>query len=155
MAVLDLEDITSYEREGALTIDLDGQSVALESGDLEIVSEGIEGQLVKQEGGVTVALDTTITDDLRAEGLAREFINRVQNLRKSADFDVSDRIVITFSAPDGEAEAVIAHSETIQSETLATTLDRAEPEGETVQTVDVAGAPITIGVRRINGSSAP
>ncbi|MCH8031049.1 MAG: class I tRNA ligase family protein, partial [Bacteroidetes bacterium] len=152
---LDLEAIATYEQEESLTLELDGQSVTLESGDLEIVSEGIEGQLVRQEGGVTVALDTTITDELRAEGLAREFINRVQNLRKSADFDVSDRIVITFDAPDGEAEAVIAHAEAIQTETLATALHRAEPEGETVQTVDLAGAPITIGVRRINGTPAP
>ncbi|MCH7638566.1 MAG: isoleucine--tRNA ligase [Bacteroidetes bacterium] len=152
---LDLEAIATYEQEESLTLELDGQSVTLESGDLEIVSEGIEGQLVRQEGGVTVALDTTITDELRAEGLAREFINRVQNLRKSADFDVSDRIVITFDAPDGEAEAVIAHAETIRTETLATALNRAEPEGDTVQTVDLAGAPITIGVRRINGTPAP
>jgi isoleucyl-tRNA synthetase len=152
---LDLEAIARFEQAGSLTLELDGQSVTLESGDLEIVSEGIEGQLVRQEGGVTVALDTTITDELRAEGLAREFINRVQNIRKSADFDVSDRIVITFDAPDGEAEAVIAHAEAIQAETLATALNRAEPEGETVQTVDLAGAPITIGVRRINGTPAP
>ncbi len=152
---LSLDAITAYETDGSLTVDLDGQSVVLEAGDLDIISEGIEGQLVKQEGGVTVALDTTITDELRAEGLAREFINRVQNLRKNADFDVSDRIVITFAAPDEEAEAVIAHAEAIQTETLATELLRAEPEGESVQTVDVAGTPITIGVRRINGTPAP
>ncbi|MDX1438741.1 MAG: class I tRNA ligase family protein, partial [Rubricoccaceae bacterium] len=148
---LDLDAITNYEQQGGLTLELNGQSVELEAGDLEIISEGIEGQLVKQEGGVTVALDTTISDDLRAEGLAREFINRVQNLRKSADFDVSDRIVITFAAPDAEADAVIHHADVIRTETLALELDRSNsPEGEMVQTVDLGGAPVTIGLSRIN-----
>ncbi|NNF58214.1 MAG: isoleucine--tRNA ligase [Rhodothermaceae bacterium] len=154
---LDTDAITRYEDEGRLTLALDGEPVVFETGDLEITSEGIEGQLVRQEGGVTVALDTTLTAVLRAEGLAREFINRVQNLRKAADFDVADRIVITFAAPDDEAAAVVAHADTIRSETLALALNRVlngtAPSGDLVETVDLVGTPVTIGVRRAQESA--
>ncbi|MDX1418749.1 MAG: isoleucine--tRNA ligase [Rubricoccaceae bacterium] len=148
---LDAEAITRYEADERLTLQLNGEAVELGPGDLEIASEGIEGWLVRQEGGVTVALDTALDDALRAEGLAREFINRVQTLRKSAAFDVADRIVVTFKAPDAVAAAVEAHASTIMTETLALTLERAAaggPTGEAVQTVDLAGTPVTIGVRR-------
>jgi isoleucyl-tRNA synthetase len=106
---------------------------------------------VRAEGGVTVALDTTLTDALRAEGLAREFINRVQNLRKTAGFEVEDRIVVTFAAPEGVAAALDPHAATIRTETLALSLERVASDavtGETVQTVDLAGTPVTIGVAR-------
>ena len=157
ITALDTAALTRYETEGTLPLTLDGEEVVLEAGDLEITSRGLDGQLVLQEGGVTVALDPTLTNDLRAEGLAREFINRVQNLRKKAGFDVADRIVVTFAAPpDAGAldDAVQAHAETIRNETLALTLDRAAaPDGDTVQTVDLGGTPVTIGVRRLNGAS--
>src|SRR5690606_13167420 len=150
------EAIARYEAEGRLALPLDGEAVALGPGDLEITSEGIEGWLVRQEGGVTVALDTAISEGLRREGLAREFINRVQNLRKSAGFDVDDRIVVTFQAPDEVAEALAAHAEAIQNETLALALDRAAeggPPGESVQATDLAGTPVTLGVRRAGGAA--
>jgi isoleucyl-tRNA synthetase len=157
---LDTEAITRYEAEGRLTLQLNGEAVDLGPGDLEVTSEGIAGWLVRQEaaGGVsvTVALDTTLTDALRAEGLAREFINRVQNVRKSAGFDVADRIVLTFAAPDAEAAAVEAHAATIQNETLAVALERVaagDVAGEAVQTVDLAGTPVAIGVRRARGAA--
>ncbi len=151
---LGTEAITRYETDGRITLDLDGTPTTFEAGDLEITSEGIEGQLVRQEGGVTVALDTTLTDALRAEGLAREFINRVQNLRKAADFDVADRIVLTFAAPDSAEAALLGHAEAIRTETLAVTLEATPaPAGETVQTVDLAGTPVVIALRRANGTA--
>jgi isoleucyl-tRNA synthetase len=156
---LDTEAVARYEAEGRIALDLNGEAVDLGPGDLEVTSEGIEGWLVRQDtaGGVTVtvALDTALTDALRAEGLAREFVNRVQNLRKAAAFDVSDRIVLTFAAPDAVAAALEAHAEVIRTETLAPALERvAEPDvsGERVQTVDLAGTAVTIGVRRADGA---
>jgi isoleucyl-tRNA synthetase len=153
---LDTEAVARYETEGRLDLPLEDQTVVLGEGDLEIVSEGVEGWLVRAEGGVTVALDTTLTEALRQEGLAREFINRVQNIRKAAGFDVADRIVITFEAPGAVAVALAAHAEAVQNETLAVTLDRAEAggaTGEAVQTTDLAGTPVTIGVRRVAQAS--
>ncbi len=146
---LDAEAIDRYEREGALPLDLGGETVVFEPGDIEVVSEGIEGHLVGQEGRVTVALDTALTDALRKEGTAREFVNRVQNLRKAAGFAVSDRIFVTFRAPDDVADAVRTYGEAIRNETLAEALTEAAPDGAAVETFEIGGAPVEIGVRRV------
>jgi isoleucyl-tRNA synthetase len=139
---LDTDAITAYEKEGELTLALDGEDVTFGPGDIEVTSEGIEGHLVGQVGSVTVALDTTLTEDLRKEGLAREFVNRVQNLRKAAGFEVSDRIIVTFGASPALGEAIRTHEAVIRSETLAEALDAtAAPEGDAVRAFE-------IGVRR-------
>lgn len=146
---LTAEEIASYEATGNLSLTVGDEIIELSEGDLEIVSEGVPGYLVAQEEGVTVSLDTTITDELRSEGLAREFVNRVQNLRKKADFEVSDRIVVNFNASPVFAEAVSAHAAVIKSETLARILDQTyEPGGELVETFDISGESVQIGVRR-------
>jgi isoleucyl-tRNA synthetase len=149
---LSSDDVARYEADGALTLNLDGEPVVLGPGDLDVVSEGIEGQLVGQENGVTVALDTALTDELKAEGLAREFVNRIQNLRKSAGFDVSDRIAATFSAGERVRAAVEGHADYVQAETLADALaPAADPahDAEAAETVEIAGEPVRIGVRRV------
>ncbi|MEM8557798.1 MAG: DUF5915 domain-containing protein, partial [Bacteroidota bacterium] len=121
------------------------------------------GQLVGQDAvthtngdvtSVVVALDTTLTDDLRAEGLAREFINRIQTLRKRADFDVTDRIAIAVAAEGAVADALAAHATTIRNETLALTLDATDaPTGEVVETFAdreaIGGQVVTVGLRRV------
>src|SRR5690625_7001637 len=76
------EEIQSYLTDGSLSLDIEGQAIVLGADDLEISSEGVEGWLVGQEAGVTVALDTEIDDSLKAEGLARETVNRLQNMRQ-------------------------------------------------------------------------
>ncbi len=149
---LSTEEIEAYEQTGRLVLSLpDGTQVELGPGDLEILSEGIEGWEVGQEEGVTVALDTTVTEELRAEGLAREFINRVQNLRKKAGFEVTDRIKIETNAKGALAEAIRRHAEWIRNETLALALDFAEsPQGEQVETFEIGGAEVVIGVQRVD-----
>ncbi len=99
-------DIASLERNGYLEIELDAAKHRVEISDVEIFSEDIEGWLVANDGPLTVALDITITDDLRREGIARDIINRIQNIRKDRDYDITDRITITF-APDATVEAVL------------------------------------------------
>ena len=94
-------DLTAFGGiEGGRALAVAGEDVEFGAGDLEIASEGVEGRPVRQEVSgertVTVSLDTTVTDALRAEGLAREFVNRVQALRKQADYDVTDRIKVSF-----------------------------------------------------------
>ena len=141
--------IDRYLQEGELTLSLDGEDVRLEEGDLEVTSEGVPGWNVGQEGGVTVALDTQLTDALLLEGLAREIINRVQRLRKDADFDVVDRIRLQYRATGRAAEAARRHAGWIRNETLALELETAhEPAGELVETYEIGSETLTVGVRR-------
>src|SRR5690606_38597269 len=90
--------ISRYLETGSLTLTVEGETVEFGPDDLEVASEGVEGWLVGQEGGVSVALDTLLSGELVAEGLARESVNRVQNLRKKANFDVTDRIIVQYKA---------------------------------------------------------
>ncbi len=114
------EEIRAYQSGGTLLLDVDGTAVTLERGDVEIIAEDVEGWLVSSEGGITVALNTAMTPELRSEGIAREFVNRVQNLRKDSGFDVTDRIGIFVTSESREIlDAVRAHSGFIQQETLA------------------------------------
>ncbi|MEX0599860.1 MAG: isoleucine--tRNA ligase [Rhodothermales bacterium] len=148
------EEIGRYLSEGSIRIDVDGQDVELGPGDIEVTSEGIAGWLVDQEDDVTVALDTSITDDLLAEGFAREVVNRVQNLRKHADFDVTDRIIVQYSASEKLSDAVRAHGTWIRNETLALELEESdEPDGEVTDSFDVGDETLLVGVRRTNGPS--
>jgi len=100
---------------------------------------------------VTVALDTGVTRELKLEGLAREFMNRVQNMRKSAGFNVVDRIVIGYSAGGELAEALAEHDEWIRNETLARELERiGSPDGERVEQFEIGSERATIAVRRVS-----
>lgn len=142
-------DIDAYLTTGRFEVEVAGETVVLGEGDLELTSEGIAGWLVGQEGGVTAALDTTLDDALRAEGLARETINRIQNLRKQADFDVTDRIVVHYSASPLLASALENHAAHIRNETLAVELEgSAQPEGEVLQSFTLDAETLTLGLRR-------
>jgi len=148
------EDINRYVETGSITVTVDGEDIELGEDDLEIQSQGIEGWLVAQGGGVTVALDTQITEELLAEGLARESVKRIQNLRKDAGFDVTDRVEITFKGTDRITDAVHEWADWIRNETLALELDASDqPTGETVETFDIGDEQITLGVRRVDTST--
>ena len=91
------EQIAQFEQDGQIALNVNGENVTVEVADVEIFSEDIPGWLVANEGKLTVALDVTLTDELRNEGLARELINRIQNIRKDSGFEITDRINITLS----------------------------------------------------------
>jgi isoleucyl-tRNA synthetase len=147
--------INRFVEDGSITITVDGEDIELGEDDLEIQSEGIEGWLVEQSQGVTVALDTRVTDDLRAEGLARESVKRIQNLRKDAGFDVTDRIAIDYAGSDRIAAAVRDWADWIRNETLALELHASnQPSGEVVETFTIGDEQITLGVRRVDASTA-
>ncbi len=149
---LDDEAIERFLETGTLTLTVDGEQVALEGEDLEVLSEGIEGWLVAQEDGVTVALDTTRTDELLAEGLARETVNRIQNLRKQAAYAVTDRIAVHYRASARLSEAVLRYADWIRNETLALELQEAiRPEGDVVEAFEIDSEQVTVAVRRIDG----
>ena len=116
------EDINVFEKAGTFTLQVDGQDAVLERTDVEIISEDIPGWLVANEGRLTVALDITVTDELKKEGLARELVNRIQNLRKSSGFDITDKVNITIASSPEMDGAVTAYKDYITSQVLANSL---------------------------------
>jgi isoleucyl-tRNA synthetase len=117
------DDIYAFEEKGGGTIVVDGQTIPLTLEDVEIISEDIPGWLVASEDKVTVALDIKITEELRQEGIARELINRIQNIRKESNFDVTDKIKIEIVKHDAINDAIENHRQYISSQTLAASLD--------------------------------
>ena len=149
------QEIRDYVDHGTIELQVNGEVIELGPGDLEITSEGIEGWLVDQEDAVTVALDVTVTDELRTEGFAREIVNRVQNMRKSAHFDVTDRIIIQYRATGALADAVEEFGSWIRNETLALELEEADqPAGEFVESFDVGEEKLEVAVRRSDSSNS-
>jgi len=116
------KDITKIESDGEININIDNNSVTLTLDEVEISSQDIEGWLVANQGNLTVALDVTLDDKLRNEGVARELVNRIQNLRKESGFEVTDKIEIQFQK-DGYIEKAISENEKyIKTETLTNNL---------------------------------
>ena len=120
------EQIAELESAGRLTLDLDGTPAEIEAGEVEIYSEDIPGWVVANEGVLTVALDVTVTDTLRREGIARELVSKIQNIRKSSGFEISDRIAVTLSSNENSDAAVEEHKAYICNQVLADSLTIAE-----------------------------
>jgi len=112
------EDISKIELEGKMSIELEGKMINLDLSDVEISSKDIEGWLVANEGSITVALDVTISEELRKEGVARELVNRIQNARKDKGLEVTDRIKLTVLKFEDLEESINNNKEYIMSETL-------------------------------------
>ncbi|MFW6370263.1 MAG: DUF5915 domain-containing protein, partial [Bacteroidota bacterium] len=130
--------IAEFEKSGHSRIDVTGQSIELSLNDVEITSEDIPGWLVANEGRLTIALDITLTDELKQEGLARELINRIQNLRKDSGFDVTDKINIRIQKHDLVNDAVQAFQNYISSQTLAESIELVEQfNGENTTELDL------------------
>ena len=152
---LDDDAITDYIETGSLVLEIEGEELELGPEDLEITSEGIEGWLVEQRAGITVALDTHISAALLEEGLARESVKRIQNLRKDAGFDVTDRIEIDYRGSDRIVNAIDQWGEWIRNETLALELQPSEqPEGDAVDTFEIGDEELTVAVRRVASPQA-
>lgn len=120
---LTAEDIKIIEQKGALDVECNGKNITLELNDVEITSQDIEGWLVANEGALTVALDVTISEDLREEGIARELVNRIQNLRKDSGFEVTDKINVQLLKNGEIMQAIQNNLEYIKTETLTETLE--------------------------------
>jgi isoleucyl-tRNA synthetase len=112
------EDINKIEKDKNISIEVNGKNIILEASDVEISSKDIEGWLVANEGSLTVALDVTITEDLRKEGVARELVNRIQNARKDAGLEVTDKIKLTVLNFDNLQQSITDNKDYIMSETL-------------------------------------
>ncbi|MBQ9651027.1 MAG: isoleucine--tRNA ligase [Prevotella sp.] len=133
MAELSQEDIEKLESEGSIALTVDGQEAVVDITDVEIISEDIPGWLVSNEGNLTVALEIELTDELRREGMARELINRIQNLRKDGGLEITDRINVVV-APNEETDAAIrSYDEYIRTQVLADNITIAPNEGQEVE----------------------
>jgi len=153
VSAFDNDKINEFEKNGAIRIDVEGQSIELIAEDLEIQRSGIHGWEVETDFGISVAADTQITDELRNEGLAREFVNRVQNMRKEADFDVTDRITIAWQGGEQIYRALSALKSYIAGETLATGIECGTlPDADISKTWDIEGVQCTIMLKKLPSS---
>ncbi|MDR3261710.1 MAG: isoleucine--tRNA ligase, partial [Tannerella sp.] len=131
------QEIASFETGGVFSFNMEGQETVIELADVEIISEDIPGWLVANEGRLTIALDITVTDELNREGLARELVNRIQNLRKSSGFEITDKIRVTIGSSK-EMDAVLeAHKAYIANQVLADAIEVTDqPEEGTIFDMD-------------------
>ena len=126
VAEMSQEAIAELERKGSYTLNLDDMEAVIETSDVEIFSEDIPGWLVANEGKLTVALEVTVTDDLKREGIARELVNRIQNIRKSSGFEITDKISIVLSKNPNTDDAVNEYNTYICNQVLANSLTLAD-----------------------------
>jgi isoleucyl-tRNA synthetase len=146
------EEISKLQSQGSLVVHVNGTEYTIDTNDVEILHEDIQGWLVETDGSLTVALDTALTDELIDEGLAREFVNRVQNLRKDSGFEVTDRIRIQHASSDRLTKALHRMTEYVKQETLAVELQAISTEDCPTQTAkceDINGEQSLIAVVKI------
>jgi isoleucyl-tRNA synthetase len=146
------EEISRLQSQGSLVVHVNGTEYTIDTNDVEILHEDIQGWLVETDGSLTVALDTALTDELIDEGLAREFVNRVQNLRKDSGFEVTDRIRIQHVSSDRLIKALHRMTEYVKQETLAVELQAISTEDSPIQDAkseDINGEQSLIAVVKI------
>ena len=137
IAAMSQPDIAEFEKNGAFTFDIDGQQATIERGDVEVISEDIPGWLVANEGNLTVALDITVTDELHREGIARELVNRIQNIRKTSGFDITDKIDVAIASNAETDQAVREYRDYMSRQVLANTFEIVDNlSGESVSELD-------------------
>jgi isoleucyl-tRNA synthetase len=155
---LDSATLAAFRQGQALAVEVDGEQLDLEAGDLDLVQEARGDFAIASEGPYTAALDPTITPELRAEGLARELVSRVQRLRKDAGLEVSDRIRLAVGGDMEARAAAEAHRDFVARETLTVALDvtdgrPAEDRYSAIRDVDLDGIQATIGLARATEAS--
>ena len=147
MNELSQEQIAILEQNGSIALSVEGQEVIVEVADVEIISEDIPGWLVSNEGNLTVALEVELTDELRNEGMARELINRIQNMRKESGLEITDRINVIISDAESIRNAVDGFADYIKTQVLADSLVIADNDG---QEIDLDELKVNIKVEKNN-----
>lgn len=147
IAVLSQAEIIALEKDGSLAINVEGTPVTIDVADVEIRSEDIPGWLVATEGAVTVALDITVTENLRREGVARELVNRIQNIRKSRDYEITARINVAIAPSALTDDTVAEYGEYIGRQVLAQAVVVAPVENPLDdERLDIDGTEVTVKV---------
>lgn len=136
-SVLSQEEIVAFERSGELRLNVDGQDVTVLVDDVEIINEDIPGWLVANDGNLTVALEVELNDELRNEGMARELINRIQNLRKECGLEITDRVNVTISPSENINAAINAFADYIKGQVLADDIVIADNDGCEIDLDDI------------------
>ncbi|MDE6854677.1 MAG: isoleucine--tRNA ligase, partial [Muribaculaceae bacterium] len=138
LKALDRAQIAELERSGTVSIELDGKSVEVCLSDVKVISEDMPGWLVANEGALTVALDIDVTPELFLEGLAREIINRVQNIRKGRNFDITDHITLQFIDCPEVRDVIGKYGDYIAAQVLADAITTGDPVDEhAVEILDI------------------
>ena len=140
-------DIAALEQQGNLTLQVEGETVVVDRADVEIISEDMPGWTVANEGALTVALDLTITPELRNEGLAREIVKRIQTYRKESGFEITDRVALRFEQQPVVDEVLQAFSAYIASQVLADSIEVAATLGDEAVTVDLDDCKARVEIR--------
>lgn len=148
VATFSQQDILQLERDGSYPLSINGQAIHLSTEDVDILSEDIPGWLVASQGKLTVALDVTLTDQLKAEGIARELVNRIQKLRKDSDFEITDRIVVELEDHDYVKGAAAHFKSYICTEILATSLNLVTTFENGHSVIDIDEREIKIALKR-------
>ena len=143
------DDINAFEQKETFTFMIDGQTVEIYRSDVEIISEDIPGWLVSNEGRLTVALDITVTEALKKEGLARELVNRIQNLRKSNGYDIVDKVRIAIVSIPEIVAVVEEYNQYIANQVLAVSIDLVEDIEEDATELDFDEFNLRIKVEKI------
>ena len=146
-----ITEVNGFGRQKGHTESYRGTEYTIDTSDVEILHEDIQGWMVETDGQITVALDTALTDELIDEGLAREFVNRVQNLRKDSGFEVTDRIRIGHASSERLAKALGRMVQYVQQETLAVELkpiSNADALKQGAKNEDINGEPSAIAVEK-------
>ena len=133
MDTLTQEQIAQLETQGTIGITVEGQALTVEAEDVDIISEDIPGWLVGNEGNLTVALDITLTDELRNEGMARELVNRIQNIRKKSGLEITDRIRVQIEPNETVSKAIEAFGDYVARQVLADSIALEANEGQPVE----------------------
>ncbi|MBE6210367.1 MAG: isoleucine--tRNA ligase [Rikenellaceae bacterium] len=151
VATFSQEQIAAVESGAVTQLDIDGTLLDVAVEDFDITSEDMPGWLVASEGKLTVALDITVTDELRKEGVARELVNRIQNIRKESGLEVTDKISVEIEAKELIEGAVAEFGDYIGSQTLAVSVrSSAEPQGEFVVESDIDEEPLRIAITKMH-----
>ena len=129
MGALSQDEISSLQTNGEITVCVEGQNIVVEATDVEIISEDIPGWLVSNEGNLTVALEVELNDELLNEGMARELINRIQNIRKETGLEITDRINVEIT-PDGRVKSALdGFADYIKTQVLANSIELTDNDG--------------------------
>ncbi len=149
-AQFDQEKIAEIESSAEITLDMGAETITVTPADFDITSEDMPGWLVASEGKLTVALDITLTDDLKAEGVARELVNRIQNIRKESGFEVVDKIRVEVESRQSVVDSLATYADYVAQQTLAVEVKVADkPSGDFVVESDLDDASLVIAVTKI------
>ena len=142
-------EIKKLEEDGKIKVFIEGQEAIIRLEDVELIEENVGNYAVGKEGNLIVALDLEITPELEKEGLAREFVNRIQNLRKESKLEVTDRIEIYYQAPEKIRQAASELADYIKAETLAVQLEDKLPDEDNVNEISIGTEKLSVSIKKV------